>query len=338
MTEPPDAPMSQLSAHLDRGWDLVSRGDFGGAMLSAEKSLELDETSPEAHNLIGYIFHAEGRTEEALEHYRHALELDESYVEAMLNAAELLIHPVGDLDGALELVREALDWLQEDGTPDELADTMLLEIDIHMAKGDRVSASSVVRDLPAGPFENPRLGTAVGRALLDVGEVDAAMELLEAATHDTPPTSDAFYFLALAREAKQDPTGALIAFLQSRELDGAGEAPPWTIPTDQFERRVQTALATLPEEISRVIEGALVVVTELPGAEIVAEGADPRALVLLDAISEPTQPDRVGRIFVYKRNIERIAPGLFELDAEIARAIALEVQTIFGAAELEPGG
>src|SRR4051812_47623066 len=33
-------PMDQFTAHLDRGWDLVNRGDFAGALISAQKSLE----------------------------------------------------------------------------------------------------------------------------------------------------------------------------------------------------------------------------------------------------------------------------------------------------------
>src|SRR5689334_8081131 len=81
-------PMDQFTAHLDRGWDLVNRGDYPGALLSAQKSLELDPESPEAHNLIGYIHQAEGRSEDALEHFRQAIAIDETYVEAMLNAAE----------------------------------------------------------------------------------------------------------------------------------------------------------------------------------------------------------------------------------------------------------
>src|ERR1051325_7775988 len=94
-TEGPDrGPMDQFSAHLDRGWDLIHRGDYAGAQRSAEKSLELDAESPEAYNLLGYVSAAQGDTESALEHYWHAIALDDSFVEAMLNAAELLIHPL----------------------------------------------------------------------------------------------------------------------------------------------------------------------------------------------------------------------------------------------------
>ena len=53
MSQGDRGPMDQFAAHLDRGWDLVSRGDLAGALVSAEKSLELDAASPEAHNLLG---------------------------------------------------------------------------------------------------------------------------------------------------------------------------------------------------------------------------------------------------------------------------------------------
>ena len=66
MTTSDRGPMDQFAAHLDRGWDLVSRGDLAGALLSAEKTVELDAQSPEAHNLMGYVLAAEGRAHEAL--------------------------------------------------------------------------------------------------------------------------------------------------------------------------------------------------------------------------------------------------------------------------------
>ena len=47
--------MDQFSAHLDRGWDLVQKGDTRGAEASARRALELDPNSPEAHNLLGFV-------------------------------------------------------------------------------------------------------------------------------------------------------------------------------------------------------------------------------------------------------------------------------------------
>ena len=52
--------MDQFSAHLDRGWDLVQRGDTRGAEASARRALEIDPQSPEAFNLLGYVAALEG--------------------------------------------------------------------------------------------------------------------------------------------------------------------------------------------------------------------------------------------------------------------------------------
>src|SRR4026208_1064402 len=94
--------MDQFSAHLDRGWDLVQRGDARGAELSARRALEIDGRSPEAYNLLGYVAALQGEFEDAMESYRQAIALDDTYLEAMLNAAEVYIHPLGDYEGADE--------------------------------------------------------------------------------------------------------------------------------------------------------------------------------------------------------------------------------------------
>ena len=141
--------------------------------------------------------------------------------------------------------------------------------------------------------------------------------------------------MPLGRLIRPEEVGALVAFLRSREIDSQAAHAPWSIPLPQFEGRVRAALSQLPPDVSSLLEGALVIVTDLPGAEVVAEGVDPRVPVLLDALSEPDQTPRVGRIFIYRRNVERLAPGLFELDAEVVRSLVTEVRATFP--ETEPG-
>src|SRR5258708_6815010 len=50
-----EAPRDQLTAQLDRGWDLAQQGDARGAEASARQALEIDANAPEVHNLLGYI-------------------------------------------------------------------------------------------------------------------------------------------------------------------------------------------------------------------------------------------------------------------------------------------
>src|SRR5687768_12766459 len=133
--------MDQFSAHLDRGWDLVQRGDTRGAEASARRALELDPNSPEAHNLLGFVAAMEGEGEEAIEAYQQAIALDETYLEAMLNAAEVFISPIGDFEQAIRMCDQALDLAEVD---EEVIDALLLKFDALMGKGDRDEARKVL--------------------------------------------------------------------------------------------------------------------------------------------------------------------------------------------------
>lgn len=329
--------MDQFTAHLDRGWDLVNRGDFPGALLSAEKSLELDPESPEAHNLIGYIHQAEGRSEDALEHFRQAIAIDETYVEAMLNAAEVLIHAMRDYENGLTMVEEALDFAEG---ADEVADAQLLRFDALMQQGDREGAVKLAKDLPEGPFEGGHLDFMIGRAKFETGDLDGAEKHLTRAVHsgqaDGQP-GDAYYYQGLVREARGDTRGATISFLQAREADLHAPRPAWTISQPHFERRVQGAVKRLPELLATRIEGALVVVSDMPGPEVVAEGVDPHVGVLVDdlldehgkAVPNEEGAHRAGRVFVYQRNIERWAESAEQLEDEVLRALEHELSLTF---------
>jgi tetratricopeptide (TPR) repeat protein len=322
-------PMDQFTAHLDRGWDLLHRGDLRGAELSAEKSLELDAQSPEAHNLLGYVKAAQGNAEDAIEHYRQAIALDDTFVEAMLNAAEVLIHPLHDFDGALGMVEEALDFAEND---DEIADALLLKYDAYMHQGDKDNASRVVTSLPKGPFESPRLDFLVGRAHFEIGDAAGALDLLKSAVTREPTYGDAHHTLALAHEALGDGPAMVLAFLRTREADLAQPAVFWALAREAFEERVRETLTRLPKPLYAALEEATLVVAELPGAEVVADGVDPRSCVLLDSaprVAGSTPPAKASRVFIYQRNVERSAEEPSELNDELYAVLEDELCATF---------
>lgn len=319
-------PMDQLSAHLDRAWDLVTRGDLSGAMKSAEKSLEVDADAPEVHNLMGYIRAQEGRAEEAIEHYERAIELDESFVEAMLNAAEVRLHPLGEWDAAIAMVEKALDWIED---PEETADAMLLKIDALLGKGDREGAAAAVAALPAGPFESAGIAFSIGRVRFEIGDVPGSEPWLRTALEKDPRNAEAHYYLGLVLQDRGDPRAAAISFLHARDAELRGPGRPTLIAPEHFERRVQSAIQKLPPRIAQVIDGALVILGDLPGAEVVAEGVDPRIPVLLDDLAPEGEPPRAGRVFVYQRNVERPLADAGAIEDEIVRAIVDEIEHVF---------
>jgi tetratricopeptide (TPR) repeat protein len=326
--------MDQFTAHLDRGWDLVQRGDSQGAELSARRALEIDSQSPEAYNLLGYVAALQGEFEDAVDHYRQAIALDDTYLEAMLNAAEVYIHPLGDFDEALDMCEQALELAESD---DEVVDAQLLMFDALLGKGEFEDAKTLCRRFPSGPFENPSHTFLVGRALYEVGDIDRAAPLIDAVTKAQPTNPEAFYYLGLLEDERGDVAAATAAFLRSRELDLALPAPPWTLTRDTFEMTVKKMVSELPPELSKFLSEGEVYVTELPGVEVVVDGVDPRAMVLLDGVpAEDKDRPLLARVFVYQRNVERLAGTVDLVSAEIRAALEREITVTFLEPERKP--
>jgi len=322
--------MDQFSAHLDRGWDLVQRGDTRGAEASAKRALELDPNSPEAHNLLGFVAALEGDGEEAIEAYRQAIALDNTYLEAMLNAAEVYIHPLGDYDQALEMCEQALDLAEVD---EEIIDALLLKFDALLGKGDGEEAAKVVAKIPAGPYDNPNHSFLVGRAFYEIGQAEKAAALVEEAVQKDARHAEAQYYLGLIRDERGDYRGATEAFIRSRELDLEMGMPPWAPGRDAFLAIARNAVRGLNPVLLRYVIDADIYVTEVPGIEILAEGVDPRALVLLDGLLHPDREDSDGRpcqrIFVYALNVVRLAGDMDAIEQEIMLALGGEIRAAF---------
>lgn len=331
--------MDQFSAHLDRGWDLVQRGDTRGAEASARRALELDPNSPEAHNLLGFVAAMEGDGEEAIEAYRQAIALDDTYLEAMLNAAEVYIHPLGEFDQAIDMCDQALDLAEVD---EEIIDALLLKFDALLGKGDTEEATEVVGRIPSGPYDNPSHAFLIGRAHYEIGHVEKAAELIEEAAQKDPRHAEAHYYLGLIRDERGDVRGATQAFLKSRELDLELGMPPWAPGRDVFQQIAEKASGALNPVLRRYIEGADVYVSDAPGMELVAEGVDPRALVLLDGLStdereravrDPNDVRPCARIFVYALNVARLAGNFEGIEREVTLALEREITATFLEAE-----
>lgn len=322
MNEQPDGFMDRLTAHLDRGWELVGRGDLNGAMASAEQTLQLDDASPDAHNLIGYIHAANGNVEMALDHYRQAIEFDEYYLEAMLNAAELLIHPLAEFAEAIRVLDQALECCQ---SADEIADASVLKVDALIQLGDRAAAAELLESLPEGPYDNVQLDFLIGRARLELGQTEKAAPLLERAATRVGAPADAHYYLGLLRESQERRSDAALAFLKTRHLDAQAPRSPWAPSPERFEKVVQLALRELPDELGKRLEGTLFMVTDLPGLEVVAEGVDPRAPLLVDDVPKSEDTEAHTRVFAYQRNLERLVRHPLELKEDLIEILSKEL-------------
>jgi Tfp pilus assembly protein PilF len=319
--------MDQLTAHLDRGWDLAQHGDARGAEASARQALEIDPAAPEVHNLLGYVAALNGEAEEAVEHYRNALALDEGYFDAMLNAAEVLVHPLSQFDDAVDMCDEAISWAEND---EEIADALLIKIDALLSKHDDEGAKRALALMPEGPFEEARYDFLVGRAWFEVGELDRAAELVERALEREPKNAEAHYYRALIFDARGEQLRATSAYLKVRVLDEAAPAAPWSLSQDEFRELARSAVQKLDPALRRFVDQAELHVTPLPGLEVVADGVDPRAPLLLDGVATPERPGPpCARLFVYQRNVERVVQAATDLQAELVAALENEITGTF---------
>jgi tetratricopeptide (TPR) repeat protein len=322
--------MDQFSAHLDRGWELVQRGDPRGAELSAKRALEIDGQSPEAYNLLGYVAALQGEFEEAIEHYSQAIALDDTYLEAMLNAAEIYIHPLADFDRAITMCDQALDLAEN---ADELVDALLLKFDALLGKGDTDGARELTKSFPSGPFDNQNHTLLVGRAFYEIGDLERAAPHIEEATRVTPDNPEAWYYLGLLRDEQGETRAATEAFLRSRDLDLQVAPPPWTLSPEAFVHTAERVLGSLDERYRAFIRLDELFVTDLPGVEVVADGVDPRAVLLLDGITaEEDGSNPTARLFLYQRNVERLAGSVDRVEPDLFAALEREIEATF----LEP--
>jgi len=312
--------MDRLSAHLDRSWDMISRGDNASALIAARKALQLDRRNPEVHNLIGYIHALDGDFDDALESYHRAIDLDEWYLDPILNAAELLSHPDADPDEAIRLCRRASEL---ELSREEQADTALIEIEALFSAGrdgDVLGRLEGLDDLDALP---PVYRAAIGRAFYDVGEIEKARDHIDAALSAEANLTDAWYCAGLIARDEGRRVDAVRAFLTVRAGDLELPRLPWGASSpEETAAVVAEAIGRLPEEQRRLLEGIEVCVVPYPDEAQVRDEVDPRQVVMAERVD--AERGAFERLWVFSLNLERVAPPT-AISEELERALSYEI-------------
>jgi tetratricopeptide (TPR) repeat protein len=294
--------MDRFSAHLDRSWDLISRGETTQALVAARQALDIDVESPEVHNLLGYIHALQGDYDEALECYRQAIELDEWFLEPLLNAAELLAHPDADPAESVVLCRQAAEL---ELSPEELADALLIEVDALINLGRLDEARVRLGSIEAGDALPVAYQVALGRALFDVGDPDAAQPFIDRAIEFDPTLPDAWYARGILSRDDGKRVDAVVAFLETRERDLAQPRLPWSRSPTELEDLARGVIRTLEPVARAQLADARVQVVDYPSEEQIRREVDPRQVVLLEGID----PARGGFevLWIFTLNLERIS-------------------------------
>jgi predicted Zn-dependent protease with MMP-like domain/Tfp pilus assembly protein PilF len=317
---------------IESGWQLLEDGKIDEARRIADRAVTKDGESPEAHTLVGAVASAEGDVEAALEAFERAMELDDQYLDPILLAAET--HALeGDSKAALALIERALDVAEEE---DEYVDAILIKAEIQLGDGDSEAAEKTLAELPAEvALPSAALELRAGDAFMEVEDYDRAAAAYERAAKGEPESADPLYGLGLVAEARGEREAMVAHFQRVRALDDKQAPLPWAVTEERMEELVEAALAELPERAQKLLENVPVMVEALPSEEVVGDGFDPRGLGLFAGVPFPEQsalsgPPHLEAVFLYQRNIERVARSTAEVEAEIRTTLLHETGHFFG--------
>lgn len=313
--------MDRFTAHMDRAWQLISDGDGMKALLAARQALNINAESPEVHNLLGCIYAMDGDFEEAISCYEKAMELDDGYVDPLLNAAELLIHAANRTDDAIMLCRKARELV---GPGEELFEVTLLEIDALLTTGRAEEARAIMDGLSLSKKMSAIHAMLVGRALFETGDFDRSREFIDFSLAKDPLLADAWYCRGLLFREEGRRIDAVSAFLTVLDSDQQREDPLWLTQFSSFEQLLKQSISFLDVDVRQMIASAVLKVAPLPTKEQILQEIDPRQAVFVEGID--MEKRSFQRVWLFFKNLEHA--GIIPVHAEenLAQVLTDEIR------------
>ena len=236
----------------------------------------------------------------------------------------------------------------------------------HLDDGDPASALAALEGLPAG---DPEVALTSTEAWLELGDPNRARSALGASElppedpdrlwlegqillrewrlgeaerafgelHERAESAMSLTALALCRELDGDFTSADAYLAAASELDPDAYPLPTRVDAETFDRVVKEALGELPAEFQNVLGALRFLIEPMPARER-AGGGGPATVPpgLLGLFTGPTLGELGGelpeppRVYLFQRNIERVARDEDELRLEIRTTLYHEIGHFLG--------
>ncbi len=330
----------------DRYWDcldLAMEASHGGrtdeALAWLDEALKARPGGAEAHNGRGEILWDEGRAEEALYQFERAMQADPNFLTAHLNCAELLIEEMGEFERAIQQCNGLLSSESDTPRPDRPteAEVYYLKSKALFYLEDLEGALFLVRRAIQTANEVAVYRAFDGQISFELGRFEEARKRLEHAVLLDPDSPHAVYHFALAVERLGQDRDALRAFQQANALDS--DHYPLPVPMDDasFEAATRQALEDLPASIREYVEHVPVMVRDFPEADLLLgrERVSPQILGVFIGVprteAEPSQQSMdVDRVFLFKKNLEKVCHTHAELVEQIQITVKHEIGHYLG--------
>ncbi len=342
---PPTPNSPEAMNNKDRYWDCLSlamEASNGGhtdeALAWLDEALKVRPGGAEAHNGRGEVLWDDNRAEDALRQFELAMEADPKFVVSWLNRAELLIEELGEFDHA---IAQCDRLLAGEGDSPHLDHASEAEVYYLKAKalfylenleGALFLVRRAVRTLPEfGLYRGFE-----GQVLFELGHFEDARRQLEYAVRLDPDSGYVHYHLGLVAERLGDDEQARQAFRQANALDPDHYPLPVASNEADFEKVVEEAIANLPRSILEYVESVPVLVRDFPDADLLKnERVSPQLLGIFIGVpsteQEPSQQvTDPNRIFLFRRNLEKVCRTHAELVEQIAITVKHEIGHYLG--------
>lgn len=342
-TPPPPAPLPVCNAEgrspLEAAQRYYDEARYEEALSCAAQAAALEPDSAEAHAERGLSLSALARVPEAQLAFAHALALHPDEPVALLGAARLYAVNLASSREHDELgLLYSERGLSQPGQPPEVVVQFALVS--AMAFNDLGQASEALNRASIVLAREPRNLEALyerALALFELCRFSEAKAAFTALLSDRAHGAHAHHHLALLLEREGKWKQAQQHFDKARELSPE-DFPPPPLPTEEaFRQAVADAVAALPEDMRRDLEGIPVAAEELPAEEDLLSGEPPLSPTILGlfrgpSLSEPCDGTETPcrSVVLYRRNLARAVRTPAELQEQIQVTLLHEVGHLRG--------
>jgi Flp pilus assembly protein TadD/predicted Zn-dependent protease with MMP-like domain len=333
---------ARVQAMLDEANKQIEHGAYAAAWTCADRAADLSPTSVEAHHLRGAALAALGRDGEAQTAYGLALALDPDDPETLRAVADFYINGKGErgrdaLRLGLELAqrgsRRALARRRRNAPLS--ADLAVLEA---QALNDLGRSDEALERIDAALRIAPGRGDALhekGVALFDLSRFAEAKSAFQKALGIQPDDAYTHQMLGLTLEQLSDIPTADQELKRAVELAPSELSPPVLISVAEFQKEIDTVIATLPEERRAHVKKIKVEISDLPDPTDLKAVAPPFPPTILGLYRgpvgrAPAPGDEAPSIVLYRKNLARAVKTRTELSEQIRDTLLHEVGHLEG--------
>jgi tetratricopeptide (TPR) repeat protein len=342
----PDKQAREIDRLLDAAADRYEQRDFAASFACADRAADLAAQSVEAHHIRAAALAALGYHEAAQIAFTMALALDADDPETLAAAADFYINVMPKRRDAtqvgLEFARRGRTNAvsRRSSNRDVRARLALLE---GQAYNDLGRADEALERIDEALVFSPEFIEAVherGVSLFNLCRFDDAREAFAAVLTDTPDDPYAHHHLGLIYERAGRVADAEAHFQRARERPDSEFWAPIILSEAEFRSEVDQAIGELDAELTAMLKGVSVDVSDLPAIEDLTAVHPPFAPTILglfrglprgiDADEEASGAIPARAIVLYRKNLGRAVKTRAELDAQIRRTLLHEIGHLGG--------